>query len=275
MKLFGSRLSTPALIGIALLVAIVGAGLLAPWIAPYGETDLVGDVWAPPSLAFPLGTDNLGRDMLSRLLFATRTTLTVVILSTIVAFALGVAIGFLSALIGGLIDQLISALVNVIMAVPVLIVALMVLAVLGTSVPVLILTMGILEATRVYRLARAVANGLIVQEFVRIAALRGEGWRWIVWREILPNAVPALVAEFGLRFCFIFLFVASLSFLGLGVQPPFADWGAMVHDNTAAINLGGLAPFYPAAAIAVTTIAVNLIVDWLLSVHARPAGIKE
>ena len=103
-----------------------------------------------------------------------------------------------------------------------------------------------------------------VMEFVEAARLRGEGLWWIMRHEILPNAMPPLVAEFGLRFCFVFLFIASLSFLGLGLQPPLADWGGMVRENAGAITFGIYIPLLPAAAIAVLTVGVNLVVDWFL-----------
>jgi peptide/nickel transport system permease protein len=113
---------------------------------------------------------------------------------------------------------------------------------------------------------------IAVLEFVEAAKLRGEGLWWIISREILPNTLAPLLSEFGLRFCFNFLFVAALSFLGLGVQPPYADWGGMVADNKAAISFGMFAPLYPAMAIALLTVGINLVVDWLLSIDARPSG---
>jgi len=135
-----------------------------------------------------------------------------------------------------------------------------------------VLTIALLDAPKVYRLARAVAMGLVNLEFVEAARLRGEGWWWIIRREILPNSIPPLTAEFGLRFCFTFLFVASLSFLGLGVQPPAADWGSMVRDYKDMIDYGSIAPIYPAGCIAILTIGVNFVVDWMLSVHSRGQG---
>ncbi len=150
--------------------------------------------------------------------------------------------------------------------------ALIILGVFGSSIPVLIVTIAVLDSTRVFRLARALGKNLVVLEFVEVARLRGEGLWWVISREILPNAAAPLISEFGLRFCFNFLFVATLSFLGIGVQPPYADWGGMVRENAAAINFGIYAPLYPAFAIATLTVGVNLVVDWLLSIDARPSG---
>jgi peptide/nickel transport system permease protein len=257
-----------AAIGFAVIALALAAVILAPLLAPYGEAELVGTVWEDPSAIHLLGTDNLGRDMLSRLVYGARTTVSLALAATIIAFFLGVTAGFAATILGRLADTLLSRLVDVLMGVPVLIFALMVLSVLGTSLPVLIGTIAVLDATRVFRLARAVAMGIATLDYVEIAKLRGEGLAWIIGREILPNALPPLIAEFGLRFCFVFLFISSLSFLGLGVQPPFADWGSMVRENAQAINLGGYAPLFPAAAIALLTVGVNLVVDWMLAMHA-------
>jgi peptide/nickel transport system permease protein len=259
-------------VGICIVVAIGGAAILAPWITPYREAQFVGGVWDLPNASSWLGTDNDGRDMLTRLIFGTRTTVSIAVIATFIAFSIGVCLGFLAAAFGGWVDALLSRGIDILLAIPVLISALMVLSVLGTSTPVLIGTIGILESTRVYFVARAVARSINVHPFVAVARLRGEGLAWIIGREMLPNAMPPLIAEAGLRFCFIFLFIASLSFLGLGVQPPTADLGSMVRENAQAINFGLYAPLYPAGAIAALTIGINLIVDRLLAVHARPTG---
>jgi len=272
MRIFGHRLSLGAWIGLAVVVINLLAALLAPVIAPYGQAELVGDVWAPPSGQFWLGLDNLGRDMFSRLLYGARTTISIALLITICSFAIGIIAGFAAAILGGWIDTALSRFVDAMMAIPTLIFGLIILSVLGTSIPVLIGTIAILDSTRVFRLCRAVGLNITVLDYVEVARLRGEGLLWVMRREVLPNALPPLITEFGLRFCFAFLFIAALSFLGLGIQPPLADWGGMVRDNAQAINFGGMAPLIPAAAIGQLTIAVNLVVDWLLSIHSRPHG---
>lgn len=270
MTVFPLRLPPGAWIGIGIIALALAAMIFAPWLAPYDEAELVGTVWASPSLAHPLGTDHLGRDMLSRLIYGGRTTISIALVATTLAFLLGVVGGFSAAILGRAADAVLSRFVDVLMGVPVLIFALMVLSVLGTSIPVLIGTTAVLEATRVFRLARAVAMGIVALDYVEIAKLRGESLIWIIGREVLPNASSPLIAEFGLRFCFIFLFIASLSFLGLGIQPPYADWGSMVRENAQAINFGGYAPLFPAGAIALLTIGVNLVVDWILALQAGP-----
>jgi peptide/nickel transport system permease protein len=267
-----ARPPVSALIGAAVVVIIIVATVLAPWIAPYGERQFVGSVWDVPSAVSWLGTDNLGRDMLTRLIYGGRNTVGIAAATTAIAVGLGTVLGLLAADAGGWVDSVLSRCADIVLSVPVLISALMVLSVLGSSIPVLIGTIGILESTRVYVVARAVARRVAVQDFVGVARLRGEGPMWIIGREILPNVLPPLIAEAGLRFCFILLFIASLGFLGLGIQPPAADWGSMVRENAQAINFALYAPLYPAAAIAMLTIGVNLVVDWLLHMHSRPTG---
>lgn len=253
-----------ARLGLGMVLVTLLAAILAPVIAPYGETEVCGDVWLQASKDHFIGTDNLGRDLFSRLLFGARNTIAIAFVITALSFVAGVIWGFLAATVGGWMDQFLSRCVDIMMAFPTLIFALMVLSVVGTSIPALIVVIALLDSTRVYRLARAVAMDIEVMEFVEAARLRGEGLWWLMRHEILPNAMPPLVAEFGLRFCFVFLFIAALSFLGLGIQPPTADWGSMVRENAGAITFGIYTPLWPAAAIAFLTVGVNLIVDWFL-----------
>jgi len=261
-----------AKIGMLMVFIMAMVALFAPMIAPFGETEIVGDVWLDPGGTFLLGTDNLGRDMLSRLLYGGRNTIAIAFLITTLSFTVGIVLGFLGATVGGWVDLLLSRLIDILMAFPTLIFALMILSVVGTSVPALIVVIALLDSTRVFRISRAVAMDVEVMEFVEVARLRGEGIWWIMRQEILPNALPPLVAEFGLRFCFVFLFIASLSFLGLGLQPPTADWGGMVRENSGAITFGMLTPLWPASAIAFLTVGVNLIVDWFLHLSS---GLKD
>ncbi|QRY82538.1 ABC transporter permease [Pseudomonas sp. PDNC002] len=253
-----------AQLGLLIIALYTAAALLAPWIAPYGESQVVASEFEPWSRQFLLGTDNLGRDLFTRLLYGGRNTLGIVLLATCLAFLLGGIAGLLAAVKGGWTDQLLSRLVDVLMAIPQLIFALLLLTMFGTSVPMLIAIIAVLDSTRVFRLTRAVATNVVQLDFVESARLRGESTSWIMFREVLPNILPPLVAEFGLRFCFTFLFISALSFLGLGIQPPTADWGSMVRDNATLISYGEITPLLPAAAIAILTIGVNFVVDWFL-----------
>ena len=272
MIIYGHRAPVTALIGLAIVAIALFVALFGPWFAPYGQSQSVGDTWAPASAQMWLGADQIGRDMLTRLIYGARTTIGIAAAATVLSFFIGITFGFTAAVMGSWVDMLLSRLVDVILSIPSLVLALIILGVFGSSIPVLIVTIAVLDSTRVFRLARALGKNLTVLEFVEVARLRGEGLWWIISREILPNAAAPLISEFGLRFCFNFLFVATLSFLGIGVQPPYADWGGMVRENAAAINFGIYAPLYPAFAIATLTVGVNLVVDWLLSIDARPSG---
>ncbi|MBH2035931.1 MAG: ABC transporter permease [Pseudomonadales bacterium] len=266
------RAPVSAKFGLLVIVLYILVALFAPILAPYGETQVVGEGFAPWSSQFLLGTDNLGRDMLSRLLYGARNTLGIAFLTTTLAFLLGGLSGLIAAIKGGWVDQGLSRVVDILMAIPQLIFALLILSVVGTTATSLVLVIALLDATRVFRLSRAVAMNVVVQDFVEAARLRGEGLWWLVTREVLPNAAAPLIAEFGLRFCFVFLFISALSFLGLGIQPPTADWGSMVRDNAVLITFGDISPLLPALAVALITVSVNFVVDWMLH---KSSGLKE
>lgn len=272
MTLFRTRFTLAAVIGIVVILACAGSAIFAPWVAPYDPNLPMGERWAPPSPEHWLGLDQIGRDMFSRILYCGRVSIGLAVLATALAFVVGTIAGFVAAAYGGWIDKCLSGIADIILSIPILISALVVIAGFGAGVPVLVLTIGLLYAVPMFRVARAVALEIEVLEYVEMARLRGEGRTWVILHEILPNAVPPLAAEFGQCFSFAFLFVAALSFLGLGMQPPYIDWGTMVRESALAIPAGIAAPLYPAAAIALMTIGVNLVVDWLLSMYARAHG---
>ena len=259
------KMPLSALIGLILTGAFLFCAVFAQWIAPYPLDAVIGGVWEAPSERHWLGTDTIGRDILSRMIHGGQITIFVALASSLLSFGLGSFLGFLAAVSGGWVDQGLSRLVDLMMAIPSLIVALVVLSVLPINLTVLILIMGLLDATRVFRLSRAVAMDIAVMDYVEAAKLRGEGQSWIIFREILPNALSPLVAEFGLRFIFAVLFISTLSFLGLGIQPPLADWGGMVKENKDGLIYGKSAALMPALAIALLAISVNLVADWILS----------
>ncbi|MBV4518822.1 ABC transporter permease [Pseudomonas sp. SWRI74] len=266
------RAPLSAKFGLLIIVLYILVALFAPVLAPFGETQVVGEGFAPWGGQFLLGTDNLGRDMFSRLVYGARNTLGIAFLTTVLAFLLGGTCGLIAAIKGGWVDQGLSRVVDILMAIPQLIFALLILSVVGTTATSLVLVIALLDATRVFRLSRAVAMNVVVQDFVEAARLRGEGLYWLVTREVLPNAAAPLIAEFGLRFCFVFLFISALSFLGLGIQPPTADWGSMVRDNAVLITFGDISPLLPALAVALITVSVNFVVDWMLH---KSSGLKE
>ncbi|UWQ31213.1 ABC transporter permease [Leisingera sp. M527] len=254
-----------ALIGLFFTALYFLGAIFAPLLAPFGVGEIVGDVWEPSSAEYLLGTDNIGRDLLSRMIYGGRTTIFIATAATVLSFTLGSILGFFAAVAGGWVDQALSRFVDLVMSIPTLIFALVVLSVAPVTIPMLIIVMGLLDATRVYRLARAVAVDIEVMDYVEAARLRGEKTAWIIFREILPNALSPLIAEMGLRFIFAVLFVSTLSFLGLGVQPPEADWGGIVKENKEGIVYGIPAALIPAFAIATLAISVNLVADWVLN----------
>ncbi|MEZ5830861.1 MAG: ABC transporter permease [Dongiaceae bacterium] len=261
-----------AKLGMLIIALYVFAALFAPVIAPYGEAEVVGAGFQPWGTQYLMGTDQLGRDLFSRLIYGARNTVGVALLTTLLSFTLGGSLGLLAAIAKGWTDQILSRIVDALMAIPLLIFALLLLSIFGTSVLTMVLVMAVLDSTRVFRLSRAVAQNIVVMDYVEVARLRGEKLPWIMRREILPNIMAPLVAEFGLRFCFVFLTISSLSFLGLGLQPPTADWGSMVYENKMLITVGRLTPLLPAGAIALLTVGVNFVVDWFLH---KTSGLRE
>jgi len=264
--------------GLLVILIYVVVALFAPLIAPYGEAEVFPIPYAPWSSEFIFGTDQIGRDIFSRLIYGARNTVGIAVATTALAFIIGGILGLAAAIARGWLDQLLSRTVDVLMAIPSLIFALVLLSIFGSTVTNLIIIIAVLDSTRVFRLTRAVSINVVVMDYVEAARLRGEGLIWIMRREILPNIMPPLIAEFGLRFCFVFLTIAALSFLGVGIQPPTADWGSMVRENASLIQFAqydikaGLTPLLPAAAIALLTVAVNFVVDWFLH---KTSGIRD
>lgn len=290
--------SMPLTASFGILTIIVYAifAIFAAVIAPYGQEQILPGVAAnivpggDPALggdpAFPFGTDQIGRDILSRLIYGAQNTVGIAFATTVLAFLLGGTFGFLAATLGGWLDQILSRMVDVLMAIPSLIFALLLMTIASVWAPQLgipltvfmVVIIAVIDSTRVYRLARAVGQNIVVMDYIEAAKLRGEGLGYLVFKEILPNATAPLLAEFGLRFCFVFLTIAALSFLGVGIQPPLADWGTMVRDLGGFVNyaqfapLAATAPLLAAGAIALLTVAVNFVVDWMLH---RSSGLKE
>jgi len=267
-----------AMFGLAMITIYALVAIFAPLIAPYGQADSSFAGYMPWGNGHLLGTDQIGRDTFSRLIYGARNTIGIALITTILSFTMGSSLGLVAAISQNWVDQVLSRLVDVLMAIPSLIFALMLLSIFGSSTWGLILIIAVLDSTRVFRLTRAVSLNVVVMDYVEAARLRGEKIGWIMRREILPNILPPLVAEFGLRFSFVFLTIAALSFLGVGIQPPTADWGSMVRDNASLIQFakydmrGAITPLLPAGAIALLTVSVNFVVDWFLQ---KTSGLKE
>lgn len=294
-KLF-RNIPLTAAFGILVIIIYAILAVFAGAIAPYGQDEILrgvaaniipgGDPAFGGNPAYPLGTDQIGRDILSRLIFGAQNTVGIAFATTLLAFFLGGSLGFLAAVVGGWLDQVLSRGVDVLMAIPSLIFALLLMTIasvwssrLGIPLTIfMVVIIAVIDSTRVFRLARAVGQNIVVMDYIEAAKLRGEGMGYLVFKEILPNATAPLLAEFGLRFCFVFLTIAALSFLGVGIQPPLADWGTMVRDLASFINfaqfapLAATAPLLAAGAIALLTVAVNFVVDWMLH---KSSGLKE
>ena len=292
-KLFRAMPLTAAFgVLVILLYAIVS--IFAGSIAPYGQEEIFANANVVPGgnpmmggdPNFPLGTDQIGRDIYSRLIYGAQNTVGIAFATTCLAFFVGGSLGFLAAIVGGWLDQILSRAVDVLMAIPALIFALLLMTIasvwsnqLGVGRTIfMVLIIAMIDSTRVYRLSRAVGQNIVVMDYIEAAKLRGEGMGYLIFKEILPNATAPLLAEFGLRFCFVFLTIASLSFLGVGIQPPLADWGTMVKDLSQFINFAAFAPnvatapLLAAGAIALLTVAVNFVVDWMLH---KSSGLKD
>ncbi|MBV7380598.1 ABC transporter permease [Maritimibacter dapengensis] len=261
-----------AAFGMFVIFTYAIAGIFAPVIAPHGEAEVIAGAFAAPDANMLLGADQLGRDIFSRIIYGARNSVGLALVATLGAFILGALAGLLAAVKGGWFDTFMGRVADVIMSIPSLIFALLMLSILGTATWVIVFVVAIIYSPRVFRLTRAVAGNIVVMDYIEAAKLRGEGDWYLIRREILPNSMAPLIAEFGLEFCFVFLLIAGLSFLGLGLQPPTADWGSMVRENATLISFGDVTPLIPAAAIALLTVSVNFVVDWMLY---RSSGLKE
>lgn len=261
-----------AAFGMMVILIYVITAVFAPVIAPFGEAEVVGGAYAVADDKMLLGGDQLGRDMFSRIVYGARNTVGIAFATTAIAFVGGTLLGLIAATVGGWTDQILGRVVDTIMAIPQLVFALLLLTIFGASVTSLVLVIAFLYSPLVFRLARAVAANIVVMDYIEAAKLRGESTWYLIVKEVLPNATAPLIAEFGLRFCFVFLAIAALSFLGLGIQPPTADWGSMVRENATLISFGLMTPLIPAAAIALLTVSINFVVDWMLH---RASGLKE
>ena len=257
-----ARPSPIALATGAVVAACFALAVFGPALAPHAEGTIVSrNIFAPMSAAFPFGTDYLGRDMLSRVLFGARFTIGVALPAALLASGAGTLLGMLAAVRGGAIDAALSRAMDTLISLPTLIFSLVVVAALGSSITVLVLTAAVIYTPGSYRIARAVAVDLSATDFVKAARARGEGGLAIMLGEILPNMVMPVLTDFGLRFVFIVLLLSSLSFLGLGIQPPYSDWGGMVRENIEGLSAGAPAVIVPAVAIAILTVSVNLLID--------------
>lgn len=258
----GYRVNWVAAICILVIAFWTTVAVFAPWIAPHGVGDVIDmDYFGPMTRALPLGSDYLGRDMLSRILYGARYTVGVSLAAVLIACGTGVTLGMAAAVAGGWFDAVLSRFLDALNSIPSKLFGLVVVAAVGSSIPVLIATLAVIYTPGCYRFARALAVNVNAMDFVTVARLRGEKLPYLIGSEILPNILGPVFADVGLRFVFVVLLLSGLSFLGLGVQPPNADWGALVRENIGGLPFGAPAVMAPSFAIASLTIAVNLLID--------------
>jgi peptide/nickel transport system permease protein len=258
----GYRFNLTGWISLIIILAWALIAILAPYVTPYGISDIVDtDYFGPMTSQFPLGTDYLGRDMLSRIMFGARYTVGISLAATLVACTIGVTLGMAAAVSGGWLDTALSRFLDALNSIPSKLFALVAVAGVGSSIPMLMLILGIIYTPGSYRFARALAVNVNTTDFVTVARIRGEKLSYLIRAEILPNIIGPVLADVGLRFVFIVLLLSGMSFLGLGVQPPEADWGSLVRENIGGLPFGAPAVMAPSFAIASLTIAVNLLID--------------
>ena len=258
-----------SIVGLFAVLAVVGA-----WVAPYDvETFHPSAKLQAPSGAFWFGTDRYGRDVFSRVLVGSRTTMTMAVSGTLLGVTAGLVIGLVSGYAGGRLDELLMRLMDISMAFPSLLLALLVVAILGANVLNAVLSIGIVFMPRVARVVRSAALGIRRAPFIEAAEVRGESTAYIVFREMLPNLWPPIIVEASIRMSYAVLLSVSLSYLGLGAQPPTPDWGLMVSKERAFMVQAPWVVLFPAGAIVTLVVAVNLMGDglreWLMARKSR------
>ncbi|MBW8298457.1 MAG: ABC transporter permease [Hydrogenophaga sp.] len=259
---FGYRFNWVGMIGLSIMLFWGIIALIAPHIIPHPVGEIVDeDYFGPISSRFWFGSDYLGRDMLSRILMGARYTVGISLAAVSIACFSGVVLGMTAAVVGGWFDAALSRFLDAMNSIPSKLSGLVVVAAVGSSISVLIVTLAVIYTPGAYRFARALAVNINTMDYITVARTRGEGIVYIIRSEILPNITGPVLADLGLRFVFIVLLLSGLSFLGLGVQPPYADWGALVHENVGGLPFGAPAVIAPSLAIASLTISVNLLID--------------
>ncbi len=259
------------MVGLALLAIVLGIALFGPFFAPYSPTKTVATPFEDPSGTALLGTDELGRDVLSRVLWGGRSVLGLALLATGIAYLGGALIGLVAGYSRGWLDGLLMRGADVLISFPALLFILVIVTGAGTSKAVLVATVAVVQMPLIARIIRTATLQQSVSGFVEAAEARGERSFAILRREILPNIVSPIMADAGLRFTFSIILVASVNFFGLGLQPPDADWGLMISENRDGLNLNPFVILVPAALIALLTVSVNLVGDSF----ARSSGRSE
>ncbi len=263
-RLFGGTLNVKLAIGAGILIVLVALAIAAPWIAPYpfDQMDIMKRL-KPPSMANWFGTDEFGRDVLSRTLIGSRLSLMMGFIATAISLIIGVPLGLWAGYRRGMVEELIMRGTDVLLSFPPIMLGLLILAVTDPALWKMILAVGIVYVPSTVRLTRSITLELATEEFVQAARARGEKTFYILHAEILPNAWPPIMVEASLRITFAILLGAALSFIGLGAQPPSSDWGLMIAEARPLIDQAPWVALAPGIAMGLTVIAVNLLGDGL------------
>jgi peptide/nickel transport system permease protein len=259
--LLGAWRQSRTKVGVALVLLLVGSALIGPLFAPADPAEFVGPPFAQPSGDAPLGTDNLGRDVLSRFLWGGRSVLALATLSTLLGVSLGVAVGLVAAYARNFLDDSLMRSMDVVLAFPQIVLALVAVATVGPKLWLLVLVVGVTTAPRVARVVRGAALDVVERDFVRAAEGIGVPRSKILFGEVLPNVTSPLVVETSLRLTFSIALISALSFLGFGLQPPAADWGLMINENRLGLEIQPWGVVLPVLAIGLLTIGTSLIGD--------------
>jgi len=266
----------PSAVGMIVLLSFLLLALFGPWIAPFGANEQIyEDARQPPSSKHWFGTDYLGRDIFSRVVLGARDVLALAGLGTSIAVLFGTTLGLVTGYIGGWVDEVIMRFFDSIMALPALLLALVLLGALGPSRNSVLIVIGVVYTPIVTRVIRSAALSIKSKSFVEAARIQGEPLAFLLFREILPSALPTLAVEASLRFSYAIFLVASLGFLGVGVQPPSPDWGLMVKEGRANVTQTPWALYFPAGAIALVVISVNMVADALKDIMQTPTRLRR
>ncbi len=251
-------------IGASIVLLFLLLALTGPLIAPYAENEqVVADARQPPSTGHLFGTDRLGRDVFSRVILGARDIFVLAGLGTLLAVIIGTTIGLASGYLGGMVDEGVMRLFDALLAIPALLLALLLLGTVGPSRNAVLIVIVVVYIPIVARVVRSVVLSVKSKGFVEAARTQGESLSYILFREIFPSVTPALTVETALRFSYAIFLVASLGFLGVGVQPPSPDWGLMVNEARHNVSQTPWAMYFPAGAIALLVISINLMADGL------------
>jgi peptide/nickel transport system permease protein len=267
--------SARGVVGLAIVVVVVLVALVGPLVAPHAPTAIIGPPGTPPNGRYPLGLDYLGRDVLSRVLSGGLSVLWLSLAATSLSFLGGLGIGLTAGYAGGVTDAVLMRVIDVILCFPPLLFFLIVATSVGTSKLTLVIGVAIVLAPGVARIVYTATKEVATSAYVEAAVMRGESGRAVLGREVLPNILPTVIANFGLTLTFSILLIAAVNFLGIGIQPPAANWALMISENRPIVSINVWATVAPATLIAVLTIGVNLLGDAISHARGRSLEVSD